>query len=234
MQGDLTLGGGIYWALHMFGDIAFRWVPATIVVVSGRVPDIGVPTPVYTPVTEPITTGDVVNFLQTAAVPGAYDKLYDWWGVLVALSIMLSLLLGSLVVYCIIRIMQIRHTEEKRFRAAAHPIMARDVPRAQLRWNHIQEQLSSDNQQNWRLAILEADIMLNELLDVLGYKGETMADKMKQVNRAQWRTIDLAWEAHRVRNQVAHQGSFQEITDRELRRVIGLYEQVFREHRFVD
>jgi hypothetical protein len=81
---------------------------------------------------------------------------------------------------------------------------------------------------------LEADIMLNELLDLQAYRGETMADKMKQVERGDWKTIDLAWEAHKMRNAIAHQGSMQRLSEREARRVIGLYEQVFKEFKFVE
>ena len=75
--------------------------------------------------------------------------------------------------------------------------------------------------------------MLNELLDVQGYRGETMADKMKQADRATFRSIDAAWEAHGLRNKVAHQGSALLLNAREARRVIGLYEQVFREFKII-
>ena len=75
--------------------------------------------------------------------------------------------------------------------------------------------------------------MLGELLDSLGYKGETMADKMRSVDRANFNTIDLAWEAHRARNQIAHEGLQQPLAAREARRIIGLYERIFREFRFI-
>ena len=96
------------------------------------------------------------------------------------------------------------------------------------------DQMSTGTPESWRLAILEADIMLNELLDLQAYKGETMADKMKQVDRANFNTIDLAWEAHKVRNRIAHEGAEHEINAREARRVIDLYERVFKEFRIVE
>src|SRR3989338_4732588 len=104
-----------------------------------------------------------------------------------------------------------------------------DVDKTRLRWDRVVEQASADSEHGWRLAILEADIMLNELLDLEGYRGETMADKMKQVDRARFNTIDYAWEAHKIRNQVAHEGAAFPLSAREVRRVIGLYESVFRE-----
>ena len=76
--------------------------------------------------------------------------------------------------------------------------------------------------------------MLNELLDVMGYKGETMADKMRGVDRASFNSIDLAWEAHKIRNRIAHDGSAHQLTARETRRVIALYEKVLKESRFIE
>ncbi len=216
------------------GDVVLRFVPATFMVLTGNAPDYGIQNPVVTPVTQPVTTEQLLNFLSATAQPGNMDELYRWWGTLTVLAVFLSLFLTAGTIYCVIRILQIRKHEEDRFAAAAHPVAARDVSKAQLRWNRIREEISSDNEQNWRLAILEADIMLNELLDTLAYRGETMADKMKQVERADWKTIDLAWEAHKVRNTIAHQGTMVRLSDREARRVIGLYEQVFKEFKFVE
>jgi hypothetical protein len=216
------------------GDVIFKFIPATVAVVSGNTPELGIPNPVVMPVTQPVTTVQLVDFLNANAQPGYADELYRWWGTLTVLSVMLSLFLVAMTLYCIIRILQIRQHEKDRFSAAVHPVAARDVSKAQLRWSRIKEEISSSNEQSWRLAILEADIMLNELLDLQAYRGETMADKMKQVERGDWKTIDLAWEAHKMRNAIAHQGSMQRLSEREARRVIGLYEQVFKEFKFVE
>ncbi len=225
---------GIGALVGYIGDVVFKYIPATLAVLSGNVPDLGIQNPIVTPVTQPVTTDQLVNFLSVSAQPGYADELYRWWGTFTVLSVLLSLFLTAGTIYCIVRILQIRRHEEERYAAAAHPVAARDVPKAQLRWNRIKDEVSSSNEQAWRLAILEADIMLNELLDLLAYRGETMADKMKQVERADWKTIDLAWEAHKMRNAIAHQGSMQRLSDREARRIIGLYEQVFKEFKFVE
>lgn len=231
MSGDPTFGGGVLWALQTMGEIAFKWIPGTVLVMSDAAYDT-TQAPLM-PITQPVTTSDVAQFLQTAALPGAYDQLYHNWSILVAVSILISLLLGVGLIYCLVRIMQLRHNEHARFHAVAHTVASSDVSKTQLRWNRILEQIASDNDRDWRLAILEADIMLNELLDLRGYKGETMADKMKQVERGDFKTIDYAWEAHRMRNAVAHQGTLQDLSHREARHAIALYEQVFREFGFI-
>lgn len=157
----------------------------------------------------------------------------DLWGSLFPLSIAISLLLAVLIMYCVLRIMQIRRIEDANFHRHAHSVHAEDVPRTQLRWNRVMEHANSPDEHQWRLAILEADIMLNELLDVLGYKGETMGEKMKQVNRASFNSIDEAWEAHKTRNRVAHEGSGSPLTEREKNIVITQYARVFKEFGFI-
>ena len=227
-----TLETGFSVLLRFLGEAVFQWVPSTVITLlhTGNPPE-GVE--YYAAPYGPATAQDALEYMQTASAPGVYETFSYYWSVYTALSLFVSLLLAILVVYCIIRIEQIRKHERMRFESAAHPIAARDVSRTQLRWNRIVEEAGSDNEQNWRLAILEADIMLNELLDSLGYKGETMADKMRQVERGDFNTIDLAWEAHRVRNQIAHEGSDFVLTQREARRVIELFRQVFQEHNMV-
>ena len=188
----------------------------------------------YSPPFGPATADESINYLEAASAPGVYEAFAHYWSVFTALSLLVSLVLAIFITYCIIRIEQIRKHERMELEAAAHPVAARDISRTQLRWNRIIEEAGSENEQNWRLAILEADIILNELLDSLGYKGETMADKMRQVERGDFNTIDLAWEAHPARNAIAHQGLGTTLSSREARRIISLYERIFREFKFIE
>lgn len=159
--------------------------------------------------------------------------LSELWSMYVPLALFIVLIMCAGCVYCYVRIIQIRRLEEIRFKTAARTVAAKDTPKTELRWRRVLDQMSSDDEHNWRMAILEADIMLNELLDLQGYRGETMSDKMKQVDRANFKSIDLAWEAHKVRNKVAHEGSEHALTQREARRVIDMYAQVFREFKIL-
>lgn len=161
------------------------------------------------------------------------ETVFELWGVLFPLSMFLTLLFIVGIVYCAMRILQIRRAEWATFRKAAHTVAAEDVPRTHQRWNRILEHAKSDDEHQWRLAILECDIMLNELLDLQGYKGETIAEKMKQVSRTQFNSIDDAWEAHKVRNKVAHEGVEYHISERDKNHVINLYQRVFKEFGFI-
>lgn len=101
------------------------------------------------------------------------------------------------------------------------------------RWDKIVLHINSLNQSDWRLAILECDIILDEMLTKMSYHGETLSDKLKAVEKSDFITIDKAWEAHRVRNAIAHEGTSFQINEREARRVVGLYEEVFKEFHYI-
>ncbi len=101
------------------------------------------------------------------------------------------------------------------------------------KWKIVDEHIHSDDPNKWKLAIIEADIILNDLLDSLNLPGDTIGEKLKAVDTSDFRSIEDAWEAHKIRNAIAHEGSEFLINEREAQRVIGLYEKVFSEFEMI-
>jgi len=235
MDGGASFGTVFSNILWFIGEVAFKLVPATVVTITGAESSGAGPIPAgFSAIIEPVTAGSIVAFLEQTSSQQEFSALVHNWDVFVAISMVICLILGTGIIYCVIRIRQVRHLERMKFQAAERSVAAADVPHTQLRWSKVLEQANSDSEQHWRLAILEADIMLNELLDLRGYKGDTMADKLKQVERADFNSIDDAWEAHKVRNTIAHEGASYQINNREARRIISLYEKIFREFKIIE
>lgn len=160
------------------------------------------------------------------------------WANLFAFSLILSLIIATSIVYSIVRTRQIRKEEQKFYArkplsAAARRVFgvvgASEGTANAGRWRDVVEHANSANPNDWRQAIMEADVMLDDAISSRGYTGEGIGEKMKQVERGDINTIDDAWEAHKIRNRVAHEGTNYELTQRETRRAINLYENVFRE-----
>jgi len=97
------------------------------------------------------------------------------------------------------------------------------------KWKLVIEHMASEEASNWKLAIIEADIILSELLNVLNLPGEGVGEKLKNIETGDFNHIDDAWEAHKIRNAIAHQGSDFLLTKREAKRIIELYKSVFEE-----
>jgi hypothetical protein len=101
------------------------------------------------------------------------------------------------------------------------------------RWDHVMSLFGSENPSDWRVAVIEADAMLEELVNQLGYEGESLGEKMKQINAANFPTIQQAWDAHNVRNRIAHEGMNFQLDSFEKNRVLKLYERVFSDAGFI-
>ena len=101
------------------------------------------------------------------------------------------------------------------------------------KWKLVMEHIDSEDANKWKLAVLEADIILSELLDSLHLSGESIGEKLKAVESSDFDHIEEAWEAHKIRNAIAHQGSDFLLTKREAQRVVGLYESVFKEFEII-
>ncbi len=101
------------------------------------------------------------------------------------------------------------------------------------KWESILQHVSSDKQNDWKIAILEADIMLGDMLEHMGYRGEGIGDMLKAIEKSDFTTLDNAWEAHKIRNMIAHEGQDFILTEREARRVVELYKTVFTEFKLI-
>lgn len=133
------------------------------------------------------------------------------------------------IIYLMRKLVKIRQNEDEMLYTKIHVADVGINPK----WQSILDHIETESQNDWRHAILEADIMLDDLLDKLGLPGETMGDKLKAVEKSDFTTIDSAWEAHKVRNQIAHEGGDFVLTQREARRVIDLYKKVFEEFEII-
>ncbi len=213
---------GFTTSFWTFTDIIFRWVPSTMTSLIDATQSAKIPT-------EPVSAWSVPELLSGSTGGPAYDSFVHAWTSLAVFSFTASIPFLGVVVYTVTRTVQIRAAERKLVEKAQQHAHHEEVAPSKRRWDRIMEQIGSDKPDQWRLAVLEADIMLNEVLDTRGYKGETMADKMKQVDRADLNSIDAAWEAHKFRNRIAHETSGNALEYREARRIISLYERVFRE-----
>ncbi|MEK9132073.1 MAG: hypothetical protein AAB447_04175 [Patescibacteria group bacterium] len=146
----------------------------------------------------------------------------------------LSFVLFCLAVYYFLERRKIDKKEEKQLAKMVREAskVRTDAPKNQ-KWEKVLEHINSDNPNDWKAAIVEADIMLDELLTVLNYHGDSIGDKLKAVEPSDFDTLQSAWEAHKVRNQIAHEGSEFLLTEREAKRTISFYKAVFEEFEFI-
>jgi hypothetical protein len=97
------------------------------------------------------------------------------------------------------------------------------------KWEMIETYAKSGNNSELRMAIIEADIMLFDVLSQSGFPGNTIGEILKNTNKSQLATLDYAWSAHKVRNELAHQGSNYVLGRAEAEAALDGYRRVFTE-----
>ncbi len=80
------------------------------------------------------------------------------------------------------------------------------IPKKRLarRWEAIQKKLAMGDEANLRLAVIDADKLLDELLMRMGYHGKSMGERLEKITPGQFPRIQEMWEAHKLRNRIVH------------------------------
>jgi len=190
----------------------------------------------------PNSSADIFSFISTFArslidfLPALGQIVKDIFGFLVGISLVLSLFFFIGIIYCVQGLKLIRQRESEIYDTKVEPafeaVGTGDAVLAN-RWESAKKHIESDNPNDWKQAIMEADIILDELLTRLGYQGATIGDKLKRVNAGDMKTLNDAWEAHKIRNQVAHEGSAFSLSHHDAKEVWHRYKRVFEEFYYI-
>jgi len=165
------------------------------------------------------------------AVAGFPDWIHTTVYAVVITGMALSFFFIILIVYAQIKLLQTEHGGFHAMEAESHEQHEAEVEQTGRndRWERIVELAGSGSESDWRRAVLEADIMLGDVLMEQGYEGAGVGDQLKMANPIQMTTLDLAWKAHKVRNDIAHGGEGYKLEERDVRVAIDYYKRVFEE-----
>lgn len=169
----------------------------------------------------------VANYISLDAIVSFLSVL---WSVYALIAYILCILMLVLYVYASTRYKQLSELRsamivereriwDERFRSGPKNDRMKDI----------ETHIASDHPNDWKLAIIEADIMLDETLKKAGYAGASLGERLKSISPTQLNSLDAAWQAHKVRNQVAHGGTDFVLTRRMADETIKQYRQVFSE-----
>ncbi|HVZ75806.1 MAG TPA: hypothetical protein VG934_00865 [Candidatus Paceibacterota bacterium] len=157
-------------------------------------------------------------------------------GVIALIGMTVAVALVVLAIWVRVRLLVVEHEGYHGHEAHEHAQIeahaAEAVPK-NAQWDRVFVLAASGNESDWRRAILEADIMLGDMLKSLGYRGDSVGERLRDANPLQFTTLDLAWKAHKVRNDIAHGGEGYHLSQREANATIDLYRRVFEEFHYI-
>lgn len=91
---------------------------------------------------------------------------------------------------------------------AAAPTGPKHNPKILRHWTDIVKRANTGTPENLRWSIMESDALVDMAIKEKGLPGETMADRLANFRREEYKTVDKLWDAHRLRNEIAHTPGF--------------------------
>ncbi|MEK7650025.1 MAG: hypothetical protein AAB367_03680 [Patescibacteria group bacterium] len=74
-------------------------------------------------------------------------------------------------------------------------------------WTKVKAGLENASDADAALLIIEADSLADRILKDMKLPGETMGERLQALGEQRFESIDDLWEAHKLRNQIAHEGA---------------------------
>ncbi len=91
-------------------------------------------------------------------------------------------------------------------------------------WANIEKMLAESKESQ---AIIDADKLLNFVLEQKGVPGENLGERLKN-GKSLFKDIDAAWRAHKVRNQIVHDMDIK-IAQHQARQTLDLFKRTLKD-----
>lgn len=102
------------------------------------------------------------------------------------------------------------------------------VRRIERMWNRIRARMESGMESEYKLAVIEADSLLDDTLKRMGYRGQTVGERLDNLTAATLPNIEEIRVSHQTRNNIIHDPDYRLSLD-EARKTLEVYEQAFRD-----
>ncbi|MDE2021187.1 MAG: hypothetical protein KGJ13_12700 [Patescibacteria group bacterium] len=122
--------------------------------------------------------------------------------------ILLDAALGLGLIYVLMKVWHYRpHFDIKHSPKGKGAVTLRSVITKE-RWNAILEKFSLGTPESERLAVIEADALVDSVLKAMEVPGEHLADRISNLDTEDLKSINKLWAAHRLRNDLVHTTGF--------------------------
>ncbi|MDO8436387.1 MAG: hypothetical protein Q7S82_03350 [bacterium] len=95
-------------------------------------------------------------------------------------------------------------------------------------WSKIMARLNTGLESEYKLAIIEASSLMDDTLQKMGYKGDSLGEKLKNVPPLVLPNIKDIEEAHRIHGNIVHDPDYR-LSLEEARNNLAVYEKTFQD-----
>lgn len=102
------------------------------------------------------------------------------------------------------------------------------IKKAARKWKKILSYLERGLESEAKLALIEAEEILDETLKELGYPGETLGERLNKITPDTLPNLDQIWEIHKIRNNIVHDPTYKLSLD-EAKKALSVYERALKD-----
>ena len=161
-----------------------------------------------------------------------FFKNFDYHGLVVDLktiSIILSVIFGTILFVVMRKLWNLGTLKEELAELKGELAPPKEAVTAyDNRWQEIRSHVNSINEAEWKMAIVEGDKFVDDVLKTAGFLGESMGERLMTINPDQIINLQYLWDAHKLRNLLVHDPNFH-LTHQQATYAINAFESVLRE-----
>jgi len=101
------------------------------------------------------------------------------------------------------------------------------------KWTEIKSKINSDNAEDRKDAVVMADSILDEIFSGIGFKGDGLGEKLRQVEPSDFDNLQDVLSAYNVRAKIARGGVSFEISKEESEDTLSKYEKGLKELKYL-
>lgn len=155
-----------------------------------------------------------------------YPKFEGWLLTFKIIFLGFSLFFGGFILWALFKTSWLKRIFLQDFKEfiSYQPI---EIEKFKKEWNKIKERIGKGIEAENKLAILEADSLLEEVLINKGYGGKDFEAKIEQLFPDILNNLDEAREAHKLRDDIIHDPSLH-LTNEKAKKTILIYEKILK------
>lgn len=100
-------------------------------------------------------------------------------------------------------------------------------------WQDVTKKIQSSYPSDWNFAVIQADSIFDSVLKDMGLLGTTLGDRLKQLDFAKLHSLNDVWEAHKIRNRIAHETD-RVLTQQQAERAVSLFAKALKELEYLE
>ncbi len=95
-------------------------------------------------------------------------------------------------------------------------------------WSEIVKQAKSERESDRKIAVIEADDIIDDVLAQLGYSGDSLVEKLERINEEIIPNLEEIKEAHKKRKEISYDPN-KSLSIQEAEKLVSVYEKTFKD-----